>query len=938
MKPLSVEKVNLLEHIGKHKDLAPMFFSKAEGIEWFDELNKRNYFAVEDNPTPHRTTKEGHVLVPFWPVLDYLERTSKKIKVDQNELYGEKFLAILRSVTEFAKREGFSNYRTWWKFSQIISNIPIHLISEGDIEIVEYWLKDPYDTSLVCESIGIHWLPALLEVCDHSADELIVKLVSLLFEVKINTKGTSPSEVNAVHMAIETSLCPEVLGKITGNLGSKLGDRILPILDSRIGKILEFLGNDPSSIIWRPAIEEHEQNHGDDVINLLIDLYRDTLNSLVRSEPEKGVSHVSRLLECQWITLKRLAIHAMDIGFQHFKGLLDVLIDSNFWNWQFKHELWMFLNHHYSSLSEEQKESVLIKIQSIGSGDDNFRKPTLAYKRAGWLAAIKMHGRKEDELYRQCVEMAEAEPKHPSFEGYMESGTVEPASPISVEDLRAMGTSQLVDYLERFEDDGNNFFESPIEGLYATLQETIKASPLSFSQKLSAFDTLHLGYIYQIIEAYREIWIQKESLPWIDLWRTVLCFCERLVFNDEFWTEKETKFSGPMIPNRHGVVGAIASLIESGVKSDDHAFEPKYLTSAKAIVEHLLKNQPGVSFESNDAVFNAINSPKGKCINALISLTLRECRIADKANKEDHSEVWKHYEPLYTIMLSSTKPPSYEVPTLFANYLLNLLYMSCEWTLESLERVFSNEDLNWWRCAMEGYAYVSRFNEDIYEHLKRKGHIVRVLDDDKVHHLAKERAIANICIAYCRGIESLDDDDALVNALIARGVSDELRRAVIRLWKIGKKYDQCDRKIRAFWLKVINNIDLNERVGKEIASHLCWLSELIDHVDDECLKMVLVVAPYAYLKHNDYNMFKWLKKVSKTQAIQACRIWQAMISFSLPVHPKESVRILLKNIFDSGQEGKRDAADIVQTYLKGGKFELQQMLLEIQQDETGDNS
>ena len=934
MTDLSIDELDVLDRIDKREESRLIFFQQVKGLKWFDELKKRGYFAAEKNPRPEVTTDRGHVLIPYWYILDYLEKTSPELGQVESTEYPLKFRELVISITEFAKNEKFSNYRTWGKFAQIISNIPSRCLQQIDLDIVDYWLDDLYDTTLVGKTIGFRWLPRLLKQGDQHSQKLASKLVSLLFEVERDAEAISFIGSNAVSVRIKSYLGRQITERVSKPLGQSLGIGVLTILETHIESALELSDADKSSVIWRPAIEDHEQNQTrDSSIHLLLDFFRDTLNSFVDSHADEGKEYVKHLLSSEFKTLRRIAIYAIDKSFGNCEELLDTLLEPAFWTvHHYKHELWTLLNHHYSVFEEKQQESVRNIIASLESENDEINEQTRAYRRAEWLAAIHELGEQEEEAYQNCVQIAGTTPDHPSFEAYMQWGQVIPKSPISIEHLSAMPTLELIEYLNTFELSESKFFESPIDGLFDTFREYIKSSPLSFSSELSEFMSVELRYTYQIIEAYRELWVEESTLPWKDILEPLLSFCHTLISSEDFWNEKNAELVSSMIPNRRGVVGSIASLIESGVKSDDHAFDSKFLDISEDIVELMLNHQEGDKFEENDAVFNAINSPRGKCINALVTLTLRRCRDADALNEKDHTEIWSGYQPIYDQELKSRSQISYEVPTLFANYLPNLLYMSRDWTLANLDRIFSFEDPKWWRCAMEGFAYVSSFKKDLYLYLRNKGHLLRALNDDTLYHRTHDRVITNVCFAYFRGIESLETPSDFISVLVNRNNSSELNMLIWEFERIGKDNEDLLPRIKDFWRKVLSVIDLSCSEGQSVASNLCLLSELIDDIDDDALKLITKVAPFAEIEYHGYQLFEWLEKISESYPKQSCSIWQSMIRDSSPSHLPGSARILLKNIV---RAGFRDGAEeIVETYLSRGNLTLHNWMKEIEEDQT----
>src|SRR4051812_37555653 len=112
MPRLNAEELDLLGRVVEKPELQPFFFRKVQGLKWFDELEKRGFFAPENNPPPTPAKEPGYVSVPFWPAIEYL--VSIRDDLLQDEAYSKRVLAIVRAATNYAKEHGYSNYRTWW--------------------------------------------------------------------------------------------------------------------------------------------------------------------------------------------------------------------------------------------------------------------------------------------------------------------------------------------------------------------------------------------------------------------------------------------------------------------------------------------------------------------------------------------------------------------------------------------------------------------------------------------------------------------------------------------------------------------------------------------------------------------------------------------------------------------------------------------------------
>lgn len=650
MTKLSIKEQDLLKRIDEKKDLRPLFFRKVKGLKWFNALYERGYFNPEKNPKPVKATEEGYVIIPNWLVLEYLVKTASELSNKKNAGYIKKYVDLLVRTTNHARVNNYNNYRTWWRFSEIISYIPSEAISLEDIEIVDYWLEDKPGSDLVAQEIGEKWLPKLLKLSDDHSLKIATKLIKLLYKVIFVEQKSYEKIIGEAKLRFDNYIAKEINKKIAYLAGEKLGPEAVSVFDERLKYILVELNNDSWSYIWQSAIEDHEQNkHGDNAENIIIYAYRDSLNGYLKIKPEEASKYIKRMLKEEYQTIHRLAIYAINRNFYLFHNFIDEVIKKEYLGGNYRHEIWHLLNCNYQQFSKSQKQKVLKLILSITKTDDegNINEGATAYSKARWLAAIKKHGNKETKLYQENVGIAKAVPDHPDFSSYMSIGWVGHESPIPIEKLQVLSVEELINVLKTYKIPDDSL-KPGIEGLAKTFKQIIKVTPLRFYNKLVRFSELDLAYVYEIIQAYRELWTEKAQLPWDEIWSYLLDFCLEVIKQGRFWDPENKKQRKHFIANRYWIVSEIGRLLKAGTKSDDHAFSKKYFQKSEDIITYLLKNEEGNEYKiDSDAVFISINSPRGHCLEALINLTLRSCRLSDKDNNKDHSAVWSHFQPIY---------------------------------------------------------------------------------------------------------------------------------------------------------------------------------------------------------------------------------------------------------------------------------------------------
>lgn len=929
---LSTEEKDLWERIKTKEELRPIFFRKARGLKWFDYMEIEGFFNPEANPKPVPAKEEGFINVPVWPITEYLVSSSPELSKEENVDYARRFLDIIRSVTKYAMTHGYSNYRTWWKFSKIIPHIPSTLIEKEFVNIVEYWLSDPYDRSLVAGQVGETWLEELLNREDAHSATLALGLLDILSRVSFSERDYGSGVKKVPQFSFDSYYVKEIYTKVARKAGKNLGVNAVKFFHKNLTMILAQLGNDQWSSIWRSAIEDHDQNHGgNDVEDIVIQGYRDAFLGYSEATPEEAKQYITELLDDSYETIKRIAIYIVDQRFQCLDSLADLIIESQYFTSNFRHELWHFLNNHYGELNPEQKGQVITIISGLTVKDEsgNIRDGVSAYQRAIWLSAIKQYGEKEGQLYNQSIETGGARPENPDFSSYSSGGWVGHKSPIPIEELRSLEVEDLTIRLNSYKDPGR-FVEPGLEGLVKCFRQLVKAEPLRFYDQLQNFVDSDLAFIYEVIEAYMELWNEKASLPWNDIWDNILEFCDQLVKQERFWAQENEKERYSFVANRSWVVGGIGRLIEAGTKSDDHAFSESLSKKAEVILATVLKKESGEEFQiGSDAVHIAINSPRGKCLEGLINLCLRSCRLSDKRHG-NHQEAWSQFQQYFDSEISRAENGEYEFITLAINYLPNFLYMSNDWTLSNLTKIFDQTKYQKWLCAMQGYAYVNQVYEKIYMHLKLNGDLVKALDDENVADEVKDKVIQNISVMYIEGIENLNDKKSLILMLINRSKYCELSQLIWFLWALRKTADTGYRdKIIELWSQIINVTNSNTKEGKKIFSQLCLWTTFINEVNDSNRALIYKIAPYAGEAYKTADLLKGIAKISEHQPFEAFEIFMQLLKGSRPDYPQEAFLSIFENLCREGSEGLRKAKEIVDQYIKDGNDQPAQWLQDI---------
>jgi len=923
---LTSKQKSAIQRARRNPILQRVLFNRAKGLSWFADFKDAGFLNPHDIPAPKAAKEEGYIDIPPWPITEYLVKTSPELSQSENKDYALAFLDFIREATHFAQQNKFGNYRVWWQFAKIVRNLPADILTLKDLTLVHYWLDDLYQRNFVAEVIG-DWLVDLLDRNDKHSRDLSLGSLELLYRIQPVEQKDTLSKRKRFTLRFDNWHAARITKNITAKAPQTLGLQSVEVFKTTLEEILKGMANDATFHIWRPAIEDHGQNHAvDGTEDIILEAFRDSLISYFDT-PDARKEYIIQLLESTFVTIQRTAIYVIDRQYRHLREFVPRAIISNRFTSPYRHEIWHLLHNHYQEFSPSEKTLTVGAITTLVVTDDEGREVRSAtlHRRASWLSSIKEYGQDIGSLYRTYIDELGGEPQYPDFSTYMlPFREVDRETPIPVEELLALPIEQLTTTLADYRDPGK-FHEPGLEELVKSFKQVIKARPLQYLNQLNHFLTLDLAFVYEVFEAYLELLNEKVQFPANEFWSNLIRFSDSLVHQDRFWSLENSKRRDLFVANRHWIVSEISRLIQIAVGSD--TFPEHLLEQAESILLFILEKQEGEHFlRYNDALSTAINSPRGRCLEAFISLSLRLCSTADKKGL-GHKTTWDRLEPIYNSELDRGNKGEFEFATIVARLLPNFLYMSSDWLLSNLKIIFDLNNYKRWLCAMDGYAYVNRVYLEIFDFLKSEGHYLRALDDENLDDKVKDKTIQNIAVGYVSDFESLDDERSLIHQIVIRKKYLELSHLIWFLWTFHKYSDaKISAKILDLWRSILPRVDVSTHEGRHLSAKLCDWIVFIDEVNDRNRDLILHVAPYADEGHQSYDLLRRLAEFSEKQPLEAYAIWLRALERARPDYPPEAIQTIFTNLLKLGLEGNRKAKEIVDRYLETGNERPLQIL------------
>jgi len=908
--------------------LEDYLFRKLVSTEWLLPLKEKGYLSPDRNPAPRPAEKEGYYTIPYWNVLDYLERVSNQVTEKSDPKYAQTLMEIIRSVSNYRGEGGerIDNYRTDWIFVKIMTNLPTPFVKIRDIELIRDFLDSRWGFSLVASEIGKEFLPKLLK---NGEREKALKLLEIATSIKWVDKNGKEEPVPLME-EYELNDLFEKNKRDVSNL--------FPLAAAQsIGKTIEEITNKKQSefnVIWIPAIEDHPQNRFSHRFqNVLVRMARALLNAAVNKDEKSARGVLNELLQKGHPVFRRLSISAIDTNWSScsdlFWGFADrnILTDRNL-----GHEIHTLFINHFNSFSDEEKNRILKWIEEgpdwkVREKDERVIERRVAYWKQIWLSALIVSGHKPAvELYEEYKRITETEPDHPDFASWGESrfGTI---SPIEVPELLQKSNEEIAEYLKSYKEDKRDRKTPSKEDLENALHQAVKSMPSKFDRDLLPFLEVPLNYKHRIIWGFCDAWKEKKEIKW----SVVLDYCKQIISSDDFW---ERIYQEGEYHYRNWIISHISDLLVEGTRDDTHAFAKDCLPVAEQIILTMLEKTESDLRYPDDLIAATLNSAKGRVFSALVNYALRIAGLSkDKKAQIRWSE---RIRDEFTRRLDRNIEPSPEWSVSLGEYLPNLHYLDRSWVEQNINRIFPRENENHWQAVMEGYLFGARVYDPLYELLKGSGHYQKAIYAESKNKHIRERLVEHLCIGYLRGKENLTDEDSLFRQCLDAWKTDDIIGMVSFFW-MQREYlakhvpdesvdDESEnlkivgrKRILDFWGRVSDELkdksDFSED-EKKILSDISKLSCFIHHIDGEKLLWLKLSAKFVGFDFDASFFIEYLDMLSDNSPHEVGIIYLTMLDCSTPDYDREHIRSIVDKLYHSGE--KESANKICNSYFSKG--------------------
>jgi len=325
-------------------------------------------------------------------------------------------------------------------------------------------------------------------------------------------------------------------------------------------------------------------------------------------------------------------------------------------------------------------------------------------------------------------------------------------------------------------------------------------------------------------------------------------FFEQILTGQGFWTEPVTD-DRSLSPNRNWIPAVISEFLRAGTRTDKKAYDPALLPRTWSLTKILLKESDSEQEPSEgDALNKAINTSKGKTVEALFDHALRWCRV-NNAETKSHVDIWRDMESVFDAEIASCRNQNFAFSALAGAYVVNLHYLSGDWLRDNFRGIFPTDYPANCLSALDGLAFAPA-TEPIYQQLVDAGVIEWALSREMKGSHARENLIQRMCVAYLWGKESLESPRFAF--LYDTRREDDLEVACKYFWAVRGEPLTAEQteKILLFWRRCVTWAKTVEPLPVKLLSALSLLSCYLKSVGARELPWLLTVAPHVSVDYN----------------------------------------------------------------------------------------
>jgi len=890
------------------------FFEKCDSPDWINPLADRGFFKV---PKPPEDRDDGMRSFPVWPESQYLARMAPEAP----ELVARTLLSIPTTPNIFIHADiiDAACAMPGAQASQLSAAERKWIRSQGQL----LWLLPHRYADLV-----VHLAH------EREADESF-RLARSLLQVLPDPRWADASDDERPLMSKEPLAkvqqwdYQEAVKKLAPALQEIDPIRTLNLLGGLLNDAMNLaeptVDGDPSdnSYVWRPAVEDHEQNLPEHSIrDVLVAATRDSAIAAVTVDPEAARAVVTELERRKRSIFRRIAMYLLAEHGQATKDLA-IRIVAN-WNnlddHSVRHEYARLANSYFPEVKEDDKLALLEHLRTPPAADRIRRNSVFFYGREPTEEEVQQvrDGIELKKLsilknglpgewmarYEELVTRYGA-PEHPDFSAYTSSGWVGSTSPKTVDELSSMELQELLEYLRSWQPKSGDMFADTREGLGRQLAAAVAADPAKFAAHAPEFAELEPTYSRSLIDGLHQALSANQTFDW----PPVLELARGLVIKPP--THHETDDPGGWSdrdPGWRWARGSVAHLLGEGFLRTNGGIPIEHRALAWQILEPLTNDpEPDAEHEGRfggtnmDPLTLSINTNRGKAMHAAIRYGLWVRRHDEVDHRERVAAGFDAIPELREVLdahLDPLRDASRAIRAVYGERLPWLVLLDPNWVRDRLERIFpTNPELALLRAAVWETYLANRAYDTPFEILEGEYHRAVSEIDQATERSDRRRFVdpaeklaEHLMTLYWRGRVTWTSHGSILTEFFGRA-PEKVRTHALEfvgrsLWQgpAPLAEDQSER-LRELWRRRLEAFEARQKSGREeVGSFGWWFASSGKLPDDWLIDELLRLLEAGVAIDADHLVLERLADLAPAKPFEAVRAARLMIKVQREPH------------------------------------------------------
>ena len=711
-----------VELLSTNEVVAKYAFAQLRSPAWIEFLLESGVFSLKAKL--NCGVGEG---AQCWPQAQYLKRMAA---LDDRK--------VQQQVLDIMLEVGATNNRfIHADFTEAAVAMPGDMAAQWAIHETE-WLRSGYPIrGFLEENLG----RLISRLAKGNQSDVAVKLAAELLAILPDPKMTKKlDETNEIARLAHSSLDPvtrcdrysyeQVLKKNIPDVVASAPLSALELLCALLENAILFSRagrdeNKPNDVtfIWRPAIEDHQQNRDYTIDCPLITAVRDAAVSICRQNPDK-ISEVISLIEARgWNVFRRISLYLLSVSENPPMGLVrDRLINKDLFNATgVYHEYFHLLKKGFPILTPEDREQIFKWIDDAAKEKNSLEEhgrelsaeqkdQRLKYWKYRRLSPIQEYLTGERKVWfeaRKAEQVGETMPADfNTYSGAVWSGV---ENPHKTEQLTQMTIEELIEYLKKWKPTGGWRAPTP-DSLGSALGDIIAGNPRPYAEVIGQFITAELDpiYIRHMVSAFVRAIEAGKALPYDQ----VFTLCEWIIRQDDNVPRLDIpeglRDSFDVDSNWRNARSEVVRFVEKALQGETK-LPATFRQSVWSIIEPLTNDlEPDVAYEqkhSNDDVDSvtlspncdplslSLNTVRGKALHAVMEYIMWVYRHYNVgASEEDRRildrgevpEVLAVLERHLDVNLDRTQTSR----AVYGQWLAQLAHLGPNWVKGHLENLF----------------------------------------------------------------------------------------------------------------------------------------------------------------------------------------------------------------------------------------------------------